>query len=115
MSVPCAGVSRQGGNLDPKEVVRAMDTQRADFPEGIEECGTDALRFALVAYTTQVRDDMTAGVSLVINHIRKVTHLLSRKDATYDVQQLGAVCDVRYSQHSTSCRASCPLRLPHHT
>lgn len=44
----------QGGNLDPKEVVRAMDTQKTDFPEGIEECGTDALRFALVAYTTQV-------------------------------------------------------------
>lgn len=43
------------GNLDPKEVVRAMETQRTDFPEGIEECGTDALRFALVAYTTQVR------------------------------------------------------------
>jgi valyl-tRNA synthetase len=32
-----------------------MDTQKTDFPEGIEECGTDALRFALVAYTTQVR------------------------------------------------------------
>jgi hypothetical protein len=45
----------QSGNLDPKEVVRAMDTQKTDFPEGIEECGTDALRFALVAYTTQVR------------------------------------------------------------
>jgi hypothetical protein len=44
----------QGGNLDPKEVKRAVETQKADFPEGIEECGTDALRFALVAYTTQV-------------------------------------------------------------
>lgn len=31
-----------------------MDTQKTDFPDGIEECGTDALRFALVAYTTQV-------------------------------------------------------------
>lgn len=34
--------------------MRAVETQKADFPEGIEECGTDALRFALVAYTTQV-------------------------------------------------------------
>jgi valyl-tRNA synthetase len=28
----------------------------ADFPGGIPECGTDALRFALVAYTSQGRD-----------------------------------------------------------
>ena len=44
-----------GGNLDPKEVEKAAAAQRADFPDGIEECGTDALRFALVAYTSQVR------------------------------------------------------------
>jgi valyl-tRNA synthetase len=31
-----------------------MAGQKADFPDGIEECGTDALRFALVAYTSQV-------------------------------------------------------------
>ncbi|KAG2438857.1 hypothetical protein HXX76_005397 [Chlamydomonas incerta] len=45
-----------GGNLDPKEVERAKSGQKADFPEGIEECGTDALRFALCAYTAQARD-----------------------------------------------------------
>ena len=44
------------GNLDPKEVEKAKKGQSADFPEGIEECGTDALRFALVAYTSQGRD-----------------------------------------------------------
>ncbi len=44
-----------GGNLDPKEVERAKSGQQADFPDGIEECGTDALRFALVSYTAQVR------------------------------------------------------------
>jgi len=27
--------------------------QRRDYPQGIPECGTDALRFALMAYTTQ--------------------------------------------------------------
>lgn len=29
--------------------------QRADFPAGIPECGTDALRFGLCAYTSQGR------------------------------------------------------------
>ena len=41
------------GNLSPAEVQKATAGQKADFPEGIEECGTDALRFALVAYTSQ--------------------------------------------------------------
>jgi valyl-tRNA synthetase len=45
-----------GGNLDPKEAEKARSGQKADFPDGIEECGTDALRFALVAYTSQGRD-----------------------------------------------------------
>ncbi|GAX73886.1 hypothetical protein CEUSTIGMA_g1336.t1 [Chlamydomonas eustigma] len=45
-----------GGNLDAKEVDKAIKGQKEDFPEGIEECGTDALRFALCAYTTQARD-----------------------------------------------------------
>jgi valyl-tRNA synthetase len=43
-------------NLDPKEVERAKNGQREDYPNGIPECGTDALRFALCAYTAQGRD-----------------------------------------------------------
>ena len=43
------------GNLDAKEVEKAKAGQSADYPAGIAECGTDALRFALVAYTSQVR------------------------------------------------------------
>jgi len=46
----------KAGNLDAKEFERAKAGQKADFPEGIEECGTDALRFALVSYTSQGRD-----------------------------------------------------------
>jgi len=45
-----------GGNLEAAEVERAKAGQVADFPSGIPECGTDALRFALVAYTSQGRD-----------------------------------------------------------
>ncbi|XP_010554365.1 PREDICTED: valine--tRNA ligase, mitochondrial 1 [Tarenaya hassleriana] len=43
----------EGGNLDPKELVVAKEGQMKDFPNGIPECGADALRFALVSYTAQ--------------------------------------------------------------
>ncbi|XP_041480879.1 valine--tRNA ligase-like isoform X2 [Lytechinus variegatus] len=44
------------GNLDPREVEKAKKGQKEDYPNGIPECGTDALRFALCAYTSQGRD-----------------------------------------------------------
>lgn len=37
------------GNLDPREIEKAKLGQKQDYPEGIPECGTDALRFALCA------------------------------------------------------------------
>jgi valyl-tRNA synthetase len=40
------------GNLDPKELKTASNYQKTSFPNGIPECGADALRFSLVAYTT---------------------------------------------------------------
>jgi valyl-tRNA synthetase len=45
-----------GGNLEEKEVKKAQEGQAQDYPDGIPECGTDAMRFALVAYTAQGRD-----------------------------------------------------------
>ena len=42
------------GNLDLRELVKAKEGQVKDFPNGITECGADALRFALVSYTAQV-------------------------------------------------------------
>ncbi|KAK4796457.1 hypothetical protein SAY86_028783 [Trapa natans] len=44
----------EDGNLDPKELAVAKAGQSKDFPNGIAECGADALRFALVSYTAQV-------------------------------------------------------------
>ncbi|KAI3406287.2 VAS1 [Candida oxycetoniae] len=44
------------GNLDPRELKKAMDGQKLSYPNGIPECGTDALRFALCAYSTGGRD-----------------------------------------------------------
>lgn len=40
------------GNLDPKELKTATNYQKTSFPDGIPECGADALRFSLVSYTT---------------------------------------------------------------
>ena len=41
-----------GGNLETSEIEKAKLYQKTAFPKGIEECGTDALRFTLVNYTT---------------------------------------------------------------
>ncbi|KAK9060968.1 hypothetical protein SSX86_018148 [Deinandra increscens subsp. villosa] len=37
------------GNLDPSEMKVAKEGQTKDFPNGIDQCGADALRFALVS------------------------------------------------------------------
>ncbi|KAI0075022.1 hypothetical protein K474DRAFT_1664724 [Panus rudis PR-1116 ss-1] len=44
------------GNLDEKEIQKAKSGQKKDFPKGIPQCGTDALRFALCAYMGTGRD-----------------------------------------------------------
>lgn len=43
-------------NLDAAELKKAREGQKHDYPNGVPECGTDALRFALCAYTSQGRD-----------------------------------------------------------
>jgi valyl-tRNA synthetase len=40
------------GNLDEKEIAKATAGQKKDYPKGIPQCGTDALRFALCSYST---------------------------------------------------------------
>ncbi|TIA73266.1 hypothetical protein E3P84_01662 [Wallemia ichthyophaga] len=43
-------------NLDAKEIKKALDGQKKDYPKGMPQCGTDALRFTLCAYTASNRD-----------------------------------------------------------
>lgn len=52
------------GNLPEKEVLRARDAQKKDFPKGIPECGADALRYGLLAYTSQGR-----SINLDVNRV----------------------------------------------
>lgn len=48
--------SLQNSNLDPKEITKAIAGQKQDFPNGIPECGSDAMRFGLCSYNLQTRD-----------------------------------------------------------
>lgn len=45
----------------------AKESQEKDFPDGIPECGADALRFGLLAYTVQGRD-VNLDISRVVGY-----------------------------------------------
>ncbi|KAF6143392.1 hypothetical protein GIB67_001336 [Kingdonia uniflora] len=64
------GISLEGlqkrleeGNLDLNELAVAKEGQKKDYPNGITECGADALCFALVSYTAQVSPPSTSMFS----------------------------------------------------
>ncbi|XP_022882885.1 valine--tRNA ligase, mitochondrial 1-like isoform X2 [Olea europaea var. sylvestris] len=68
------GITLQGlhkrleeGNLDPNELKTAKEGQVKDFPNGIPECGADALRFALVSYTAQ-SDKINLDIQRVVGY-----------------------------------------------
>uniref|UniRef100_A0A672HPA1 Valine--tRNA ligase n=1 Tax=Salarias fasciatus TaxID=181472 RepID=A0A672HPA1_SALFA len=74
------GISLEGlhaqlvdSNLDPLEMEKAKQGQKSDYPNGIPECGTDALRFALCAYTSQGRD-----INLDVNRILGYRHFCNK-------------------------------------
>lgn len=50
-------------NLPVTEIKRAKNLKKKDFPDGIPECGTDALRFALLAYMVQ------SSINLDVKHV----------------------------------------------
>lgn len=55
------------GNLPEKEIARAKKNNEIEFPDGIPECGSDALRFGLLAYTVQGRD-INMDISRIISY-----------------------------------------------
>jgi valyl-tRNA synthetase len=57
------------GNLDPKELKNAERYQKTSFPQGIPECGADALRMSLVGYTTG-GGDISFDVSVIHGYRR---------------------------------------------
>ncbi|RDL36863.1 Valyl-tRNA synthetase-like protein [Venustampulla echinocandica] len=77
------------GNMNPTEVEKATKFQRSSFPDGIPQCGTDALRFALVSYTTGGGDiafdvRVIFGYRKFCNKIYQATkYMLGRLPADY--------------------------------
>eukprot|EP00928_Gymnodinium_smaydae_P082285 TRINITY_DN6565_c0_g2_i1.p1 TRINITY_DN6565_c0_g2~~TRINITY_DN6565_c0_g2_i1.p1 ORF type:complete len:1062 (+),score=285.13 TRINITY_DN6565_c0_g2_i1:63-3248(+) len=61
------------GNLPEKEIAKAVAGQKRDFPDGIPQCGADALRFGLLAYTQQGRN-----VNLDINRVVGYRHFCNK-------------------------------------
>ena len=85
------------GNLNPTEVERAKKYQQSAFPDGIPQCGTDALRFALVSYTTGGGDiafdiKVIHGYRKFCNKIYQATkYMLSKLDADFVPQKTAAL------------------------
>ncbi|KAL7568285.1 hypothetical protein ACA910_022622 [Epithemia clementina (nom. ined.)] len=55
------------GNLAEDEVARAKANNKVEFPQGIPECGSDALRFGLLTYTAQ-GGDMNMDVKIIVGY-----------------------------------------------
>ncbi|PWA59684.1 Aminoacyl-tRNA synthetase, class Ia [Artemisia annua] len=51
--VPFTKEKLKNSDLDPAEFDIAKEAQIDDFPNGIQQCGIDALQFSLVSYTSQ--------------------------------------------------------------
>eukprot|EP00419_Tripos_fusus_P065740 CAMPEP_0172910742 /NCGR_PEP_ID=MMETSP1075-20121228/185202_1 /TAXON_ID=2916 /ORGANISM="Ceratium fusus, Strain PA161109" /LENGTH=1057 /DNA_ID=CAMNT_0013768925 /DNA_START=20 /DNA_END=3193 /DNA_ORIENTATION=- len=72
------------GNLPEKEVAKAKKGQERDYPDGIPQCGADALRFGLLAYTLQGRN-----INLDINRVVAYRHFCNK---VWNATILGLKC-----------------------
>mmetsp|Transcript_10627 Transcript_10627/g.41279 ORF Transcript_10627/g.41279 Transcript_10627/m.41279 type:complete len:1065 (-) Transcript_10627:7-3201(-) len=102
----------EAGNLPPKEVAKAKAGQTKEFPEGIPECGADALRFGLLSYTLQGRD-INLSIGNVVAHRHFCNKLWNAtrfamnafEDYTHDTPTdsiLGALAAAAAAQGSTT-------------
>ncbi|XDG07143.1 hypothetical protein ABKA04_006758 [Annulohypoxylon sp. FPYF3050] len=83
------------GNLHPSEVEKATKYQKTAFPEGIPQCGADALRFCMVNYTTGGGDinfdiKVMHGYRKFCNKIYQATkYVLGKIDQDFVPQKTG--------------------------
>ncbi|KAH0630441.1 hypothetical protein JD844_013470 [Phrynosoma platyrhinos] len=88
-------------NLDPAEIERAKQGQKSDYPSGIPECGTDALRFALCAYTSQGRDinlDPSGSESLIdLWILSRLSHAVELCDVGFQAYDFPGITTAVYN------------------
>lgn len=78
------------GNLDPKEKDNAIKYQKQAFPNGIPECGVDAMRFALASYSVGGSDisfeiNVIHGYRKFCNKIYQATkYVLGNLDSKFE-------------------------------
>ncbi|KAI0538845.1 tRNA synthetases class I-domain-containing protein [Xylaria digitata] len=66
------------GNLDPSEVEKAKKYQKSAFPQGIPQCGADALRFCLASCATGSGD-----INLDVKIYQAVKYVLGNLEAEF--------------------------------
>ncbi|XP_062952883.1 valine--tRNA ligase, mitochondrial isoform X2 [Cynocephalus volans] len=89
------------GSLDPTELAIAAAAQKKDFPHGIPECGTDALRFTLCSHGV-LGGDLHLSVSEVLscrhfcnkiwNALRFILKVLGEKFVPQPAEELSPSC-----------------------
>ena len=57
----------QQGNLPQSEIQRSIEDRKKEFPDGIPECGADALRLSLMSYLIQGRN-INLDISRVVSY-----------------------------------------------
>ncbi|KAI9311275.1 hypothetical protein BX666DRAFT_1823881, partial [Dichotomocladium elegans] len=63
----------KNSNLPAKEIEKSIKNLDEEYPSGIAACGTDALRFALIAYTQQNRQ-----INLDISTVVQTSHFCNK-------------------------------------
>ncbi|XP_008573559.1 PREDICTED: valine--tRNA ligase, mitochondrial isoform X2 [Galeopterus variegatus] len=97
-------MSKSLGNvLDPRDIISGVELQKKDFPHGIPECGTDALRFTLCSHGV-LGGDLHLSVSEVLscrhfcnkiwNALRFILKVLGEKFVPQPAEELSPSCPV---------------------
>ncbi|KAI7856089.1 tRNA synthetases class I-domain-containing protein [Circinella umbellata] len=63
----------RNSNLPPKEIEKSVKNLAVEYPSGIPPCGTDSLRFALIAYTQQSRQ-----INLDMSNVIQTSHFCNK-------------------------------------